>query len=339
MKAIASALTVLFFSFFVPCQTAYAQELNFDTAALKKELKDMNTDELIAELRSIMDSMGKPSSFLSLNVGMSNSLFSARNNAFNANQSGSSATAFMPSVSYFHKSGFGLGATGFMRSFSAAPVIYQTAITPSYDHFGKKLLYGISYSYYLKSENPSVTTTHYDQDVYAYLQFRKLWLRPAIAAGWGAGSYKDASFIPIKISGDEVLIMDTSLVKINDYSLSLSVSHNFNFTDLLSGNDVLAITPQLSLIGGLHQFNSQTLTRMFYGKRFKESELERIRKRYNTSRSETSIALETAAFSLNISWFKGAFSLNTGYFLGYYFDPNASRRISHIFNTGIGFTF
>ncbi|MEY4660685.1 MAG: hypothetical protein RLZZ42_637 [Bacteroidota bacterium] len=338
MKAVASALFVLFFGFFSPFQSVYAQQLDFDTAALKKELKDMNTDELIAELRSIMDSMGKPSSFLSVNVGMSNSLFSARNNAFNANQS-AAATAFMPSVSYFHKSGFGLGATGFMRSFSAAPVVYQTAITPSYDHFGKKMLYGISYSYYLKSENPSVTTTHYDQDVYAYLQFRKLWLRPAIAAGWGAGSYKDASLIPVKISGDNVLILDTSLVKINDYSLSVSVSHNFNFTDLLSTNDVLSISPQLSLIGGLHQFNSQTLTRMFFGKRFKESELERIRKRYNTSRSETSIALETAAFSLNISWFKGAFSLNTGYFLGYYFDPSASRRISHIFNTGIGFTF
>jgi hypothetical protein len=339
MKAIASALIVLFLCFLTPFQSAYAQQFDFDTAALKKELKDMNTDELIAELRSIMDSMGKPSSFLSVNVGMSNSLFSARNNAFNANQSATSATAFMPSVSYFHKSGFGLGATTFMRSFTAAPVIYQTAITPSYDHFGKKMLYGISYSYYLKSKNPSVTTTHYDQDVYAYLQFRKLWLRPAIAAGWGAGSYKDASLIPVKISGDDVLILDTSLVKINDYSLSLSVSHNFNFTDLISANDVLSVSPQFSLIGGLHQFNSQTLTRMFYGKRFRESELERIRKRYNTSRSETSIALETAAFSLSISWFKGAFSLNTGYFLGYYFDSNASRRISHIFNTGIGFTF
>lgn len=339
MKVFCYFFAVIFFNFFVPSQSAYAQQLDFDTAALKKELKDMNTDELIAELRSIMDSMGKPSSFLSVNVGMSNSLFSTRNNAFNANQSGTSATAFMPSVSYFHKSGFGLGATGFMRSFGAAPVLYQTALTPSYDHFGKKMLYGISYSYYLKSKNPEVTTTHYDQDVYAYLQFRKLWLRPAIAAGWGAGSYKDASIIPTRISGDDVLIMDTSIVKINDYSLSLSVSHNFNFADLLFKNDVLSVSPQLSVIGGLHQFNSQTLTRKYFGIRFKESELERIRKRYNTSSSETSIALETAAFSLNISWFKGAFSLNTGYFLGYYFDPGATRKFSHIFNASLGFTF
>lgn len=335
-----SSIVIAVFSFLsVLSKSVSAQEFNLDTSALKKELKDMNTDELIAELRSIMDSMGKPSSFLSVNVGMSNSLFSARNNAFNANQAGSSATAFMPSISYFHKSGFGLGASGFMRSFGAEPVLYQTALTPSFDHFGKKMLYGISYSYYLKSENPEVTTTHYDQDVYAYLQFRKLWLRPAIAAGWGAGSYKDASLIPIRISGDDVLIMDTSLVKINDYSLSLSVSHNFNFTDLLFKNDVLSVSPQLSVIGELHQFNSQTLSRMYFGKRFKESELERIRKRYNTSSSETSISLETAAFSLNVSWFKGAFSLNTGYFLGYYFDSGATRKFSHIFNTSLGFTF
>lgn len=339
MKVIISILFVLFSLFLVPSNAVLAQEYKLDTAALKKELKDMNTDELIAELRSMMDSMGKPSSFLSVNVGMSNSLFSARNNAFNANQSGNSATAFMPSLSYFHKSGFGLGAAGFMRSFGATPVLYQTALTPSFDHFGKKVLYGISYSYYLKSQNPLVSTTHYDQDVYAYLQFRKFWLRPAIAAGWGAGSYKDASLIPVRISGDDALIMDTSLVKINDYSLSFSVSHNFNFTDLLLTNDVLSVSPQLSVIGGLHQFNSQTISRMYFGKRFKESELERIRKRYNTSSSETSIALETAAFSLNISWFKGAFSLNTGYFLGYYFDTGATRKFSHIFNTSLGFTF
>jgi hypothetical protein len=316
-----------------------AQELKLDTAALKKELEAMDTDDIIAELRAIMDSMGKPGSFVSLNAGMSNSLFSARNNAFNANQSNTATTAFIPSVSYFHKSGFGIGATGYMRSFGKSPVLYQTAITPSFDHFGKKILFGVSYSYYLRSTDPTVTATPYSQEVYGYVQLRKTWLRPAIAAGWGGGSYKDVSVIPVKISGDRIFIVDTAMVTLNDYSLIASVSHNFNVKDLFSKDDIFTISPQLSLIGGMQQYQSKTISRRFFGERFKESELERIRKRYKTSSSSTSISLESAAFSMNLSWFKGAFSFNSGYFLGYYFNASAGRQFSHIFNTGIGFTF
>jgi hypothetical protein len=316
-----------------------AQDLKLDTAALKKELEAMDTDDIIAELRLIMDSMGKPGSFVSIDAGMSNRLFSARNNAFNANQSNTAATAFIPSVSYFHKSGFGVGATGYLRSFGKSPMLYQTAITPSFDHFGKKILFGVSYSYYLRSSDPAVTATPYSQEVYGYAQLRKTWLRPAIAAGWGGGSYKDVSIIPVKISGDEVLIVDTAMVTLNDYSLIASVSHNFNFKDIFSKNDIFTIIPQLSLIGGMQEYQSRTISRRFFGERFKESELERIRKRYKTSSSSRTISLESAAFSMSLSWFKGAFSINSGYFLGYYFDAPASSRFSHIFNTGIGFTF
>jgi hypothetical protein len=226
-----------------------------------------------------------------------------------------------------------------MRSFGKSPVLYQTAITPSFDHFGKKLLFGVSYSYYLRSTDPSVTTTPYSQEVYGYMQLRKTWLRPAIAAGWGGGSYKDVSIIPVKISGDQIFIVDTAMVTLNDYSLIASVSHNFNFQDLLSKDDIFTVSPQLSLIGGMQQYQSKTISRRFFGERFKESELERIRKRYKTSSSSTTISLESAAFSMNLSWFKGAFSINSGYFLGYYFNAATSRRFSHIFNTGIGFTF
>jgi hypothetical protein len=316
-----------------------AQDLKLDTAALKKELEAMDTDDIIAELRAIMDSMGKPGSFVSVNAGMSNSLFSARNNAFNANQSNTAATAFIPSVSYFHKSGFGIGATGYIRSFGNSPVLYQTAITPSFDHFGKKILFGVSYSYYLRSTDPSVTATPYSQEVYGYVQLRKTWLRPAIAAGWGGGSYKDVSVIPVKISGDRIFIVDTAMVTLNDYSLIGSVSHNFNVKDLFSKDDIFTLSPQLSLIGGMQQYQSKTISRRFFGERFKESELERIKKRYKTSSSSTTISLESVAFSMNLSWFKGAFSINSGYFLGYYFNVASSRRYSHIFNTGIGYTF
>ncbi|MEY2835051.1 MAG: hypothetical protein RLZZ557_713 [Bacteroidota bacterium] len=318
---------------------AFCQDIKIDTTTLREELKAMSSDELVAELRSMLDSMGKPTSFVSVNAGMSNSLFSARNNAFNANQSSTSATAFIPSVSYFHKSGFGLNATGYVRSFGQTPTLYQTAITPSYDHFGKQFLYGVSYSHYIRSTNPDVTTTPYKQEVYAYAQWRSAWLRPSLSMGWGGGNYKDVSMIPVKISGDEVLIVDTSLVNLNDFSLIASVGHHFNFSDLITANDVFTINPQLSLIGGMQRYDSRTISRRFFGERFKASELERIRKRYNTSSSSTTISLETAAFSLNFSWFKGAFSINTGYFMGYYFDPAATRRFSHIFNTGIGLTF
>ena len=318
-----------------------AQQQGLDTLALRAELSSMSNDSLINELRNMLDSAGRNQSFFSINISASNRLFSTKNNAFNSQQSNEGVTAILPSVSYIHKSGFGLSATGYVRAIDGKPSLYQMALSPSYDYIGKKAMFGISYTYYNKNEQLSTAVTPYDNEVYAYFQHRKSWLRPSLALGLAQGKYQDMSIIPIRISGNNYLIKDTSNVTLNDLSVSTSISHSFSINEVFGEKDMLLIAPQLSLIGGMQSYSSVSVSRSTIGgQRSKEDDLERIRKRYNlSSTSISSFSLQTAAFSTNISWYRKAFSISAGYFLAYYFDSSISNRTAHIFNLSTGLTF
>lgn len=323
-----------------------AQEAEIDTAAIRKELQSMKDDNLLAELRAMLDSASSPKSFFSINTALSNRLFSIRNNAFNAQQADANALAFLPSVSYFHKTGLGLGITGYARNNGAANPWYQMAVSPSYDKIGKKSMFGVSYTYYLKNTSPSVTTTPYNHEVYGYFQTRKTWLRPSLAVGWATGNYKDVSQVQIERRGVLQTIRDTSLVSLNDFSFSAALAHTFSFSKVLTAKDLITIIPQFSVSGGMQSYSSKTLTRQFLGDRFREFEAERLGKIYNlpttgssATNGVTGFSLQTAAFSTSLSWYLGSFSVSTGYYLGYYFDTGLSRKFTHIFNLGLGFTF
>ncbi len=330
-------LYIFFLSIATSASCAQVQQL--DTAVLKADLASMQSDSLVLELRKMLDSSGQAESFFSVNLSASNSLFSTKNNAFNAQQSNAGVTAFLPSVSYFHKSGFGLSATGFVRTIDASPSLYQLALSPSYDYIGKSIMYGVSYTRYQKKKGLSSAMTPYDNEIYAYLQGRKTWLRPSLALGWAEGKYQDISRVPERLNGNYYWIVDTSNVSLNDLSLNGSVSHSFVFNDFFTKNDMISIVPQLSLIGGMQSYSTVSRSTVV-GIRSREVELDRIRKLYNISNTQVSnFTLQTAAFSTSISWYRKAFSVSVGYFMGYYFDTNLVNRTSHIFNISMGMTF
>ena len=333
---------VIFYLMFVLASNAVdAQDKGLDTLALKAELSSLRNDSLINELRNMLDSAGRNQSFFSINISASNRLFSTKNNAFNSQQTDEGVTAILPAVSYIHKSGFGLSATGYVRQIDQKPSLYQMALSPSYDHVGEKAMFGISYTYYNKDEQLSTAVTPYDNEVYTYFQHRKSWLRPSLALGLAQGKYQDMSIIPIRISGNNYLIKDTSNVTLNDLSVSTSISHSFSINEVFGEKDMLLIAPQLSLIGGMQSYSTVSVSRATIGiNKSKEDELERIRKRYNlSSTSVSNFALQTAAFSTNISWYRKAFNISAGYFFAYYFNSTISNRTAHIFNISTGLTF
>jgi hypothetical protein len=316
-----------------------AQDQGLDTLALKTELSLMKNDSLINELRHMLDSAGSNKSFFSINISASNRLFSTKNNAFNSQQSNAGVIAILPSISYIHKSGFGLSATGYVRGIDATPSLYQMALSPSYDHIGEKAMYGISYTYYNKNKQVSTSVTPYDHELYTYVQHRKSWLRPALALGWAEGQYQDVSTIPIRLNGNYFWVKDTSNVMLNDLSVSTSISHSFSFSELFAKDDMLMIAPQLSLIGGMQSYSTVSRSTVI-GTRTREIELDRVRKLYNVKSTEiSSFALQNAAFSTNISWYRKAFSISAGYFFAYYFDSSIANRTAHIFNLSTGLTF
>ena len=315
--------------------TAQVVNTPVDTNANFSEIKD---DILLSELRLLLDSMNKPKSFFSLNLSLSNKLFSAKNNAFNYQQSSTNTIAFLPTISYYNKSGLGLSLTSYFRNNNQQFSFSQTAISPSFDKINRALMYGLSYSYYVKSSATSATP--YVNEIYGYIQGRKSWIKPSLSLGWANGHYNDISIIPIKVNGNPRIITDTSKVRLNDVSVSAGISHSFTLNELISKNDLLSITPQISIIAGKQQFTT-TSNRPFPEFNDRNVIIERVRKIYKV-RSEsntTNASVQTLATSLSISYILKSISISTGYYMGYYFKNTSGNRFSHIFNVGLGLTF
>jgi hypothetical protein len=330
-------LVALLALFTLSNETSMAQVTNssIDTAVDFSEIKN---DSLLLELRLLLDSMNKPKSFFSINLSLSNKLFSAKNNAFNYQQSTTSTIAFLPTISYYNKSGLGLSLTSYFRNNNQQFSFSQTAISPSFDKINRALMYGLSYSYYVKSSATSATP--YVNEIYGYIQGRKYWLKPSLSLGWANGHYNDISVIPIKVNGNPRIITDTSKVRLNDISVSAGISHSFTLNELISKNDLLSFTPQITIIAGKQQFTT-TSNRPFPEFNDRNIIFERVRKIYKV-RSETNTTnatIQTLATSLSLSYILKSFSISTGYYMGYYIKNTFGNQFSHIFNVGLGLTF
>ena len=332
---------LLLIAFLCSSAVSFGQEKVSDSAALVSELNLMKNDSLIAELKGMLDSLNTPKSFFSVSTSFSNRLFSANNNVFNAQQSSTGATAFIPSISYVHKSGFGFSTMAYIRSINNNVRWYQTALTPSFDKITKSVMYGISYSYYLKGNyKDSGRVSPFTHDVYAYVQGRRTWLRPSLSFGYGDGNYVDTYVVPRRLpNGNVQYILDKYNVHIRDLSLSLGVSHTFSASSVLLKHDMLSFIPQISLISGMQATNTESLTTR---ERFRNEAEDRkqIESFYRMMQNAGSnFGIRTAALSANLSWFKNAFSVSTGYFLGYYFQTTSTNKFSNIFNITAGVTF
>ena len=323
-----------------------AQVSKFDENELKAELDLLKNDSLMSELKSLLGSMYKPESFFSANLAYSNRLFSTKNNALNAQQTRTGQAALLPSVSYFHKTGFGLTTTGFMRTVDGKPNFYQLAVSPSYDFIGKKLIAGISYTNYIKTATNSILTTPFTHEVYAYAQLRKSVVRPFLALGWASGNYQDVSTIPLRIRGENIFVLDTSKVQLNDFSTIAGVSHTFTLQKIFAKDDMLTFVPSLNLIAELQNYKT-TPQSIGVMKDLDEDpedddaiDIDRIRKRFNLNpKTLSKFSFQTLAFSANANWYKSSYSVTAGYFLGYYFNNVNTSKFVHFFNLTVGVTF
>src|SRR5829696_5103072 len=71
-------------------------------------LSQKDSMDILKELMGLLDSAYKPTSYVFVNLGIGNRLFSIRNNALNAKQSVTSTVIYTPSLGYYHKTGFSI---------------------------------------------------------------------------------------------------------------------------------------------------------------------------------------------------------------------------------------
>jgi hypothetical protein len=257
-------LLILFFSFILTIRSG-AQSTK-DTAAIK-ELSAADYDLLFSELDAFLDSLLKPRSFGSVSLNAGNRLLNVQ--SASGKMMDRQALIVSPSAGYYHKSGFGIGASAAFVKEDKQVKAFQYLATFSYDYLKiRTIATGVAYTRYFDGDTVSFYTSPLQNELSGYFMYRKSWLKPllSLSYGWGSStSVQQQETIIKKLKKKTITGTTTTTVTENvaDFALSLSVRHDFYWLKVFSPGDNIRFTPQLAVSGGTQSYglnqNSQTL--------------------------------------------------------------------------------
>lgn len=225
----------------------------------------INYDELFRDFDAFMDSILSPNSYFlaSITLGKGYYNFETKNSSL---IEPSKKLTYSPTIGYYHKSGFGVTATGYIVNDEKNMNFYQLALSPSFDYLhNKSFATGISLTKFITKDSLPFYTTPLQNELYVYFTYRKTWLRPTLSMSYGWGSRTDymkrATIIQdIRVLRRGFIYINTE-ESIRDFSLTSSVRHDFYWLDVFSHNDHIRFTPQVVLTSGTQKFGfNQTST-------------------------------------------------------------------------------
>lgn len=235
-----------------------AQEKKKDSSSILEDTLFTDYDALFSELDSFLDSIMAPRSFTLLNLSANRSYYSY------VPRSGGKVTAvskilLSPSLTYYHRSGFGLGAAVNVIEEDRNLNPYQYSLTASWDYVhSRSLVTGVSFTRFWTRDSLAFYTSPLQNAANAYITYRKWWLKPTIAAsyGWGSrSSYSQRanqiSLIRLQVPGSTTVTTEES---INDLSLTASLRHDFFWLRVWSKKDFIRLTPQVIFVSGTQRY-------------------------------------------------------------------------------------
>ena len=219
---------------------------------------NINYDDLFQDLDAFLDSILMPHSYLltSLSVGKGYFNFIQKDNFL---LRASQKYTYQPTVGYYHKSGLGLTATGYLVNDEKNLNFYQFSLTPSFDYLeNRNLATGFSYTRYFTKDSLPFYTSPLQNELYAYFTYRKWWIRPMVSFsyGWGSRSdyYKREELIQSLRLRPRGYTFINSRESVSDFSVMASIRHDFYWLDVFTYNDHIRITPQLVYTSGSQKF-------------------------------------------------------------------------------------
>lgn len=310
-------------------------------------------DDLFSELELFLDSITAPRTFYNAGVSISNNYFNFQNGTQQV--TADRRITYSPTVGFFHKSGFGFSAAASAINITDKFLFYQGLLTASYDRISNKLSTGISATRYFTKDSLQFYTSPLQNEVSAYVTYRKWWLRPLVSATYGWGSRKAYSerediFTIIKEknknrgrgnSGTGGTIPITQVTEsteaLKDFSVTASVRHDFYWLHVLTTNNTMRVTPQLTLTSGTQRFGFNQTSATYASSKLSGSNVL-----FNTE----NVALdETAPFRpLSLTAFLkteasfGKFYVQPQVLFDYYFPAN-TNKFNTAFTVNTGFMF
>ncbi|MEJ7589155.1 MAG: hypothetical protein WKI04_16480 [Ferruginibacter sp.] len=291
--------------------------------------------EILNDLIQLLDSSGKPGSYVFVNIGIGNRLFSTRNNAFTAGQSNTTKVLFSPSAAYFNKSGLSLTAGVSLLTQASRLRVTQYSLSPSYDLTGNKnFAFGVSYTHYFVKDKSSAFSSPIQNDFYTSFTYKKPWLRPGIGAGYATGEFKELKFKDTVVAGVNRHFYDSVTYKVKALSIMVAAGHQFFWFGILQNNDGLAFTPTIMANAGSartaisHKTNAATLFN-FLNKRGRIPKLQRNK-----------FEMQSVGLNLDLDYTIGGLTFQPQLYTDYYLqNTEASSRVTTLFTINIGYTF
>jgi hypothetical protein len=309
----------------------------------KKPVSDtnINYDELFRDLDDFMDSILMPHSYFLASISMGKGYFdfSSKNTAYLET---AKKFTYLPTVGYFHKSGLGLTATGYIVNDEQHLNFYQFSLSPSYDYLdNRNLATGISYTRYFTKDSLPFYTSPLQNELSAYFTYRKWWMRPGIALnyGWGSRSAynKREELIQSLRLRPYGYTYINSKETVSDFSVMASVRHDFYWLDIFSYKDHIRLTPQLAFTSGTQKFGFNQNTTTY---------AQAVRSGSNIIFSSENAYLDNSLYFQPLSltfYLRGEYSIGKFFvqpqaIFDYYF-PATSKNFSVLGSVNAGFMF
>lgn len=319
--------------------TAFSQD-SLNAIPVDTSFDETDYDELFNELDALLDSLMKPRSFTLFNLGVGNSYFNF--NGKDLALKPQRKISYTPSLSYYSKSGLGIGATASIVHDGEQLNPYQFYITGSYDYLrNSRFITGIALTRFFTRDSLPFYTSPLQNELYGYFTYKKSWFKPSVAVSYGWGSRKDYEEREEYIQTLRLLLNGYTRVEteeqVNDFNLITSVRHDFYWMNVIGKKDYIRLTPQFVLTSGTQKFGfNQTSSTYATVPRTGSNVL------YSTDNMYLDDQLYFQPLSLSgyvkVEYAKGKFFIQPQLVLDYYFPAEENNFMTaFVLNAGVIF--
>jgi hypothetical protein len=328
------------------CITLSAQNNKPDTSSPQinkvsaEDLDDLD-DISLDELEHFLDSILAPRSYFLASVQIGKGYYNYESKTSYLLETSKKIT-YSPVFGFYHKSGWGINATGYIINDNKKMNFYQGGIGPSFDYLkNKNFATGIAFTRYFTKDSLPFYTSPLQKELYLYFIWRKLWVKPSLSLTYGWGSRSDFEHREDQINSLRLRrygftrIQTTESIK--DLSLMFSLRHDFYWLNVLGTSDHIRITPQLAFTSGTQKFGFNQTSNSY---------LTTVRTGANIMyNSESSYLSDNTSFRpLSLALFLrgeysfGKFFIQPQFVMDYYF-PATEDNFNTLFSLNAGFMF
>jgi hypothetical protein len=293
-------------------------------------------DSIYKEMDDILDELIPKKNYVSAGIGVGTGFFNFRNFT-NESFQREKKLMISPVVSFFHKTGLGISATGYAITEDKLN-FYQASVSPSYDYIKRgKFSTGVAFTKFFTKDDLSFYTTPISNELSAYFSYKKFIVKPAIsfAYGWGSRTQYEkhkSDVLLLRKSRNPRVVTVANEETVRDLSTLFSVRKDFDFTDLLFSHDLFTITPVIALSAGTQNFglntsfssSSKQLNNFLPGNQYIKSK--------NSFDTQSASALLRADYSIKIYYLQSQFLLD-------YYLHSAPHRFNNAFAVIAGINF